>query len=151
MFRKLTLALVMILVLAALAVPALAADRVISISESSINESFRVTNPVRRTISNVVVDLQSGQAVVTATVTWRNGSANVSGTIVPSVNSNGRITWTVTTAAVNGQTVSSDILTQINNSISSSWARYWRNNGPAGRVVAVEITSDAINITVRTR
>lgn len=150
MIRKLSITFILLTVLAAAVVPAFAQDhtRTYTKTEAQINQSYAVTNPWRRTLSNVSVDLQDGQAVISATYTRRRTeSIPVSSTIVPSLE-NGRIYWTVTTASANGTPVSDTLLAQINAQITSSWVNYWKRNAPVGHVTDVQITEDSISVTV---
>lgn len=145
--RKFVVFVLMMVALGTMVVPTLAAAKSVSVSESDINSSFRVTNPALRQVSNLNVNLQPGQAVVSATFTFRQGgSADASVTLVPSV-SNGRVIWTATAASINGQSVSQDLLNQINASVSSSWRRYIKGKLPTGRIASVEVTEDAITFT----
>lgn len=140
---------VLVVVLAAAVVPALAQNTTttVTVTETQFNETYRVTNPPRRSVSNVVVDLQPDQAVVSATLTERNKTAlAVVVTLVPTV-SNGRITWSATAATASGEAISGDLLTQINNSIAASWRNYVKGKSKPGRVVSVEITDDDLTIT----
>lgn len=146
--RKLSLIALLLVVFAAMAVPTLAAEKTVTVtlSETDINSSFRVTNPARRTISDVYVDLQTGQAVITATFTNRNAtSIPVSVTLVP-VLSNGRVTWTVSEATANGQAASAELLTQINTFISTAWRNYWKGQ-VTGKVTAFSISEDSVTWT----
>jgi hypothetical protein len=126
--------------------PTLAADKTVSLTETQINDSYRVTNPRNRKITEVHVDLQPGQAVITATFTAPNTKPiPVSVTLVPSL-SNGRVYWTVSAATANGQAASSDLLAQINASISSSWRNYWKGK-VTGKVTAFTISDDSVTWT----
>jgi hypothetical protein len=149
--RKFVVFVLMMVALGMMVVPTLAATRSVSVSESDINASFRVTNPALRQVSNLHVDLQPGQAVVSATFTFRKGgSFDAAVTLVPSV-SNGRVIWTATAASINGQSVSQELLNQINASVASSWRRYIKDKLPAGRITSVEVTEDAITFTGESR
>ena len=151
--RKPILIVVLVVMLVMLAVPVLAQEntRTVTRTEAQVNSSYRVTNPARRSISNVYVDLQPEQVVVSATITFRRGQpAQTETTLVPTI-TNGRIYWTVTSAIVNGQPASAELLAQINASITSSWRNYIRHQAPTGRVSAIEITDDAITVTLGTR
>ncbi len=126
--RKISLIALLMVVLAAMAFPTLAAEKTVTVtlSESEINSSYRVTNPRNRTISAVNVDLQPGQVVITATYTTpKVNSIPVSVTLVPTLSS-GRVTWTVSSATTNGKAASTDLLAQLNASISSSWRNYMK-------------------------
>ena len=149
--RKIALVLMLFVVLAATVVPTLAADKTLTLTEDEINSAYIITNSPRRTVTDLAVDLQDGQAVVSLTITFRGRDPlAVSGTAVPSVN-NGRIYWTVTTASVDGTTVSDALLTQINTAISSAWRNYVRGKLPAGRVTAITITDTEVQISYQGR
>jgi hypothetical protein len=135
-----------VLTLLVAALPAFA-TRTVTITEDQINDSFRVNNPVGRRISNVSVDLQPDQAVVSATWSTRRESSAVVATYAPSV-SNGRVSWTVVSITVNGQPASASLLTQINNSISASWYNYIRNQAGSGRITAVTVSDTDITFTI---
>ena len=146
--RKLGLIALLIVILGAMAFPTLAAERIVTVTltERDINNSYRVTNPRHRTISDVYVDLQPGQVYITATFTApKTSPIPVSVTLVPSV-SNGRVFWTVSAATANGKPASAELLTQINASISASWRNYWKNKNP-GHVTSLTITDDTISWT----
>ena len=146
--RKLSLVALFVLILGAMAFPTLAAEKTVTVTltETDINNSYRVTNPARRSITNEHVDLQPGQVVITATFTApKTSPIDVSVTLVPTV-SNGRVTWTVLAASANGQPASADLLAQINASISSSWRNYWKNKHP-GYVTALTISDTDITWT----
>jgi len=146
--RKFSLVAVLMVVLAAMAFPTLAAEKTVTVTltESDINSSYRVTNPRNRTITGVNVDLQAGQVVITATFTAPKTSAiPVSVTLVPSVSS-GRVYWTVSSATANGQAASSDLLTQINASITSSWRNYIKGKTP-GKITSFTVSDSSLTWT----
>ncbi len=149
--RKGLIALVVLSALAVSAAPAFAqtgSTRTITLTEADINASFRVTNPPRRTVTNVHVDCQPGQVVISATMTYRgHPPMQVAATFAPSIN-NGRVYWLVSAATVNGQPASLELLQQINASISASWRNYFRRQLPPGHVSAIEITEDAITVVL---
>lgn len=151
---KILSVVVLLVVLVVSTLPAAAqttSSRTVTITEDQINNSFRVTNPVRRAVSNVSVDLQPGKAVISATVTLRGRSpAATVTTCVPRIE-NGRLYWSATEALVNGQPASADLLRQINTSITSSWVNYMKRQAGIGRISALEITADAVIITYAAR
>jgi hypothetical protein len=121
--------------------------RTLTITEEQISNSFRVTNPPRRSVSDVYLDLQPGQVVVSAKLRIRGRDAlSVEATYVPRIE-NGRVYWSVASASVNGHLASQELLNQINASISSSWRVYFRKQLPAGRITGIEITEDDLTIT----
>jgi hypothetical protein len=147
--RKFITVLSLLAVLMLAVVPTFAQSNTLSVTltEDDINQSYRVTNPVRRSVGDVSVDLQPGQVVVNATVTLRGKSpVETVTTLTPSI-SNRRIFWTVEAVTKDGKTVSQDVLRQINASITSSWRNYIKENGRTGHVVALEITEDDLTIT----
>jgi len=151
--RKFILVFGLLALLAIAAVPAFAADftKTVTITETQINDSYWVTNSVWRAVSDRSVDLQTGQVVVSETITLRNGNAvSVTATYTASV-SNGRIIWTATARTRNGEAVSEELLAQINANMSSSWARFWKEHRQAGRVTAIDISEDAITVTLTSR
>ena len=148
--RKFSLIALFVLILGAMAFPTLAADKTkivtVTLSESDINSSYRVTNPARRSITNVNVDLQPGQVVISATFTApKTNPIAVSATLLPTL-SNGRVTWSVLSASANGQPASADLLTQINASISSSWRNYMKGK-VTGKITAFTITDSSVTWT----
>ncbi|MBI5669957.1 MAG: LmeA family phospholipid-binding protein [Chloroflexi bacterium] len=146
-YRKIVITITLLALLALAVVPAFAQSATVTWTEEDINSSYRVTNPARRSVTNVSVDLQPEQVVVNATVTLRGKTpVDVVTTLTPSI-SNGRIFWTVTAVTKDGQPVSQDILNQINASITSSWRHYVKEHGRPGRVTAIEITDDTVTIT----
>jgi phage terminase large subunit-like protein len=148
--RKLMFVLSLLVVLAVLAVPTFAQGRTVTVTEDQINSSFAVTNNPRRRVNDVYVDLQPGQAVISATITVRNGSSwDTVTTLTPSVSSAGRVTWTATSVTVNGQAASQEVITQVNASIASSWRNFVRNQVGSGRVASMVIDDSDIVFTLR--
>ena len=147
---KILSVLLVIAALGAMTLPAAAQSdggKTKMISEETINDSYRVSNPWRRSVSDLSVDYQADQVDISATMTFRRGAAHETViTLVPAV-TNGRVTWTVDEALIDGEPASGDLLTQINDSIASSWINYVKAHGPSGRIVAVEITDDALTLS----
>ncbi len=106
-----------------------------------------MTNPVNRNLSNIYVDLQPGQVVITATYTARarggQQSAVIAVVMTPNVN-NGRVDWSVVSATANNQSVSAAVVDQVNAALNASWRRWIAGQAPAGRVSSVTITDTAI-------
>ena len=150
MRRKLILVFGLIAVLAMVVAPAFAQSysRTISKTEDAINQTYRATNPYYRSITDVHVDLQPGQAVISAIYTRRaHDPIAVTTTLVPYIE-NGRLFWQATSATANGQPVSDALLAQINASIETSWRNYWRRNAPAGHITDVQISETSISVSV---
>jgi hypothetical protein len=146
--RKTLLVSTLLVILAALAVPIFAQEETSrTVTEAQINAAYRVTNPARRSVTNLHVDLQPGQALISATLTFRRGNPiEATATLVPNV-TNGRVYWTVTEATANGQPASPELLAQINASIMTSWRNYIRQQAPTGRVTGIEITDTDLTVT----
>ena len=151
--RKIGLSLVVLVLLAALAIPTFAADvtKTVSVTETQINDSYWVTNLAWRAVSDRSVDLQPGQVVVSETITPRKGDAvEVTITYTPSV-TNCRIVWAASAMTKDGTAVSQELLGQINAHMSSSWVHYWKTHRRPGRVTAIDISDDAITVTLTSR
>lgn len=150
--RKMMISFVVLGVLAVMALPAFAQSgtRSKTVTEDTINSSYRVSNPYRSRVSNISVDLQAGQVVISSTHNFRNASVDTVTTITPAV-SNGRVTWSVLSATTNGEPVSADLLAQINASIASSWRNYIKGQAGMGRVTSVVITDTDITYTFEAR
>lgn len=127
------------------------AQATVTLTEAQINSSFRVTNPAFRRVTNIRVDLQPGQAVVSATITVRaprGGTTTTYQTVstwIPSI-ANGRVTWTLLSATANGQPASSQLISQINTSIGASWRAFWRIQHP-GRATGITVDDNQVVIT----
>lgn len=132
-----------------LVVPTVAAQesRSVTLTEDQINSSFRVTAP-RLRVENVSVDLQPGQVVISGTITplRTENSYAATVTLVPTVDM-GIITWTVTTATVDGQAATEAQVAQINSALANSWRRYIKETYSAGRVQSLTIDELTLTIT----
>lgn len=130
-----------------------AAAHTVTLTETRINEAFRVTNPSRVTVNNVSVDLQVGQVAINATLTPRRSSnANsytVTAVIVPSVSS-GIVRWTVTSVTSNGSPASQEILNLVNGSLASAWRTYFRQLYGKGRVQSITMDDATLTYTLTT-
>ena len=147
--QKVAVLLCVLVVLGAMVLPTFAADtaKIVSITETQINDSYWVTNPVWRAVTDRSVDLQAGQVVVSETITPRRGDpVAVAITYAPSI-SDGRVYWSASAMTKDGQAVSQELLDQINAHMSSSWARYWKTHRQPGHVTAIDISEDAITVT----
>lgn len=150
LMHKTALALLLVLMLAAVALPVLAASQTTTITESQINSNWRMTNPWGQRVTSKSADLQPGQLVITVASTDRRGEARSTvSTLVPSI-SNGRLNWTVSSLTVNGEEVAASTRDAINNAIVNSLGRYFKGQTP-GRVTAVEITDTELLITYESR
>lgn len=115
-----------------------------TLTESTINSSWRIVTSTRLRVSNVSVDLQPNQAVITGTLTLNSGTVyNVQLVTTPTV-SGGKVTWTVLSATVNGEAATSTQLTQINTAILNSWTNYISTQYGPKTVTAVTITDTDI-------
>ena len=124
----------------------------ITLTESEINDSYLVTNPLRRNVTSRSVDLQSGQVVISETIThrrWFSGgttTSNIVGVFTPNI-SDGRVYWTLESATLNGAAVSQELVGQFNTWLSSSWSRFFRQQSGSGRVTAITITDSDVTIS----
>jgi phage terminase large subunit-like protein len=151
--RHLVLLSVVMVLLALALVPAAAqrATATVTVTEATINSTYRVTNPARLQVSAVVVDLQPGQAVISATITLRNGTAAAAvATLTPSV-TNGRVSWLVSAATWDGQPATGETLSAINQALASTWRSYIRSQAGTGRVTAVSITESELTYSFASR
>jgi hypothetical protein len=148
-FSLVVVLLALIVPLAAVSAQDNAASRTVTLTEAQINSSYRVTNPARRGVTNVSVDLQPGMAVIASTHTIRSRGANTvyscSSTWTPGI-TNGVVIWTLGGATCNGQPASAELTTQMNSHIGSSWRNYWRTQR-GGRVVSVSVTDNEVIYT----
>lgn len=127
-----------------------AAPRTITVTQEDINSRYWVTHPRRRAVVERSVDLQPGQIVITDVVERRRGEpVTVTATLVPTL-TEGRVTWSLSTATMNGQPAPAELQEQINAQIQSSWARYVKQRLGQGRITALTISDDAITVTLET-
>jgi hypothetical protein len=146
-FARILIAVVALVVLALpFAVVGAQNTRTVTFTEEQVNDAYWVTNPPRRSVSNVAVDLQANQAVVSATITHRRVTYATVSTWTPSV-VNGRLTWTLASATANGQPASQDLINQINASIASSWRRYWLDQIGNGRLQSIVMSDTDVTLT----
>lgn len=144
------LSAIVIAILAVFAVPAFAqqatTNTTVIITEDEINSSFRVTNNRNRNVTDINIDLQPSQAVVSFNVTYRGGSPiPVNVTLTPNV-LNSRMNWTASAAAVNGSSLTTEQINSLNQAISASWRSLLREYGQPGRVTSVGV--DDSNLTI---
>jgi hypothetical protein len=112
-FRLLSVVAVVAMLLAVPA-PTQAQSRVTyTITEQEIN-AYRLPLSVRRFVSAVSVDLQNGQAVVTAKVTTAGLTLNTVSVWQPIIR-NGRLSWQAISATVDGTPLSAAQLATLNN------------------------------------
>ncbi len=124
-----------------------------TMTEAEVNQTYRVTNPARRSVSDVYVDLQDGQVSISATITTRarRGAGTTSYSAVGVYSAevrDGRIYWTLDSATVDGQPASQELINQINAALGSSWRNFVRSQHP-GRVASLIITEDDITVTLQ--
>jgi hypothetical protein len=132
-----------------------ATSKTITITETEINQSKRVTNPTRYTVSNVYFDLQPGQVVVTATYTPRNSAlpAYATSSTWSLAVVSGRIEVTLVSATSNGKALPKDLLAAINAGIKSgvraAITNYLRQNfGFKYTVQSLSIGADPLTVVV---
>ena len=151
-YIALVIAAVLSIILPMAGVTAQGSSLSITLTETEINQSYLVTNPLRRNVTSRRVDLQPGQVVISETMTHRRWfsagttTSNIVGVFIPNV-SNGRIYWTLESATLNGVAVSQELVGQFNTWLSSSWSRYFRDQLGSGRVTAITITNSDVTIS----
>jgi hypothetical protein len=136
--------------LAGMALPAQAAEgkaRTMVLTEEKINRNYRITNPAYRNITDMSVDLQEGQVIVSATITLRDKAPVGVVVIFVPVLKDGRAYWTVSAATKDGAPASGEVLNEINSRITASWRHYFRERMGPGRLDSLEISDKAITIT----
>jgi hypothetical protein len=98
----------------------------VSFTEAELNAAYRVVNPRRQKISNVFVDIQEGQVVVTSTVTPETGNRSpvrLAVTYVPKLVQTSlrtRLEWDVTQVTVDGTPTSGSTYASIRNAYSTA-------------------------------
>jgi hypothetical protein len=145
--RKLKSLVLLVVVCATSLVVSMAQTATFVITEDTINESYRVTAPVRTSVSDVSVDLQSGQVVISATFTpRRTGVANATvSTLQPTI-VDGEVVWQVISVTSNGQPASQEVINQVNTAIVNSWRVYFREQSEAD-LLTLFIDDDSITYT----
>ena len=142
-----------IMLLLALTVPNLsvfAQDTITThtITEAEINSLDWVTAPENERFSDVAVDLQPGQMVITATYQPRSGDALAIGvTLVPDV-AEGFVQWTVVSLLADGEPASDEVTLRVNTALTSLWVRYWREKLDLHLVESITITEDDLTYVV---
>lgn len=116
-----------------------------------MNASFRVTNPPRRVVDAKTIDLQPGQVVITYQVSRRSGRQTVreytvAATFTPRIE-NGRLSWTLADATVNGADATAEQLADINTRISLSLPSILRSRAETGRITGITITDTDLTVT----
>lgn len=154
MKRLLTLAALFVVALPLAVASAQTITCTVTWTEAEINSAYAITNPAFRQVSDLVVDLQPGQAQVTFTLSMRVPREGVvaypiSAVLVPTIE-DGRVLWSVTTTTVDGSALDEAAIERINNAIAQSWVRYLRLNLGPGTVTSITITDTEL-ITVHTR
>jgi len=92
------------LVPAQAAAPHATTAKQVVVTETQINASYWVTNPVRRSVSNKHVTLGDGTVTISATITHRDGKTVEAQSVwKPFVNAQGALVFNFQSATVNGQ------------------------------------------------
>lgn len=130
--------------------------RTVTVNETEINESFRVTNPYRASVSNRAVDLQAvgenGQAVVSGTVTLRRTSqsynavatyAPLASTITDGI---GGVDWELLSLTISGQPTER-ARAQINSILGEGWRNYIQEQIGRGNLIDLQISDAEIVYT----
>lgn len=121
-----------------------------TITEQEIN-AYRLPLSLRRLVSAVSVDLQSGQAVVTARVAYAGLTLNTVSVWQPII-SNGRLSWQAISATVEGTPLSAAQLAMLNRTakrVIEDAVRRYVDSRVRGRytVESVSITDSELTVT----
>lgn len=128
--------------------PAGASETTLTLNEATINETFRAIATPYRSVNDVYVDLQPGQVVVTAVITLNDGEPLITMTTLTPALEDGHLTWSVESVLVEGQTLSQDILDQVNAAISNAWRNYITRQAGRGTITAFELAEDLLTVTL---
>ncbi|MEP7286398.1 MAG: hypothetical protein ABI947_11575 [Chloroflexota bacterium] len=78
--------------------------KTVVVTEAQINSSYRITNPIRRSVTNKHVTLGDGIVTISATITHRDGKTfDVVTVWKPSISAYGTLIFGFQSATVNGQ------------------------------------------------
>ncbi len=117
------------------------------VTEEYINNAYQVTHPGGYRISDVVVDLQPGQVVITANLNLNDGRVLVEqATFVPSVQ-NGVIVWTITQVTLDGEALDAETIARFNEEAAAGWLSVlvWEQVS-TNRITNVIVTDTEIEI-----
>lgn len=121
-------------------------DGTLIIDEAAINAALVVSSPRDYRISNVVCDLQPGQAVLTANLNLADGQVIVERAVfVPGV-VNGVIVWTVTEVTLDGVSLDAETIARFNETASGWWHTMFWAESSLYVVTNVTVTDDDITI-----
>ncbi|NDJ78805.1 MAG: hypothetical protein GYB65_21350 [Chloroflexi bacterium] len=111
-------------------------------TEAYINSTFGVTSSQ---YSDLYIDLQPGQVVMSANVTGDSGTVPETITFVPVVE-NGVIRWVITSLTINGQPLDEATIDSLNDTALTSWTNIiWQS--ARYTITSVTITDDTISAT----
>jgi hypothetical protein len=124
----------------------------ITLTEADVNSAYRVTQPLRRSVSNVVIDLQTNAVQISYTYTPRPrrgtqpAPINFVALYTPAI-VDFRLTWTLTSATANGAPATESQIGTIN-SVVGNWRTFVNSYlpNPTGRVQNVTITDTQISV-----
>jgi carbon monoxide dehydrogenase subunit G len=127
--------------------PSFAQTSTFTLTEEFINQSYRVTNPSRTTVTNVSVDLKPNQVVISATFTPRRSttSSNTITTLSPSLE-NGVVNWEVMSLTVDGVAANQEWVNTLNNAIVGAWQLYFRQRTEQD-LLSINISETQIDYT----
>jgi hypothetical protein len=118
------------------------------ITEDFINQSFRVTHPQSYTITGVHVDLQPGQAVISANLNLSSGKVLAEQvTFMPTV-SDGVLFWIVSAATLDGQSLDPAIIARYNDAVTAFWSSAVWSQVADYAVTRVTITDTEIDVAI---
>ncbi|MBN1200921.1 MAG: hypothetical protein JXJ20_03600 [Anaerolineae bacterium] len=147
------IAVILIAALAVTAIPAYAQDdnptRTVTLTEDEINALYFVTNNPNRSVSDMIVDLQPGQVVISATITLRGREPFAAVvTLLPTIREEGYVIWTANSVLVDGEAASDALLAQVNATITASWRRFVKEQFGPHVMADIMITDTEITYTL---
>lgn len=127
-----------------------------TVTEAQVNSTYRVTNPIRRAVTSVHVNLLPGQVQLNATITLNRNGGTLGGTpravnvlLTPTI-TNARVTWTVNSITVDGAAATAEQTATINTLLGETWRAYFVSQY-SGAVTALTLTDNNFTITFGAR
>ncbi|HYO87850.1 MAG TPA: hypothetical protein VER79_04335 [Candidatus Limnocylindrales bacterium] len=128
----------------------MSAQQPVTVSEDQINRALRIEFAFERNVRNPQADLQPGQVVLTADISFRaRGQTSrtdyaIEAVFVPVIDSRGRLTWEMQSAMANGEPASDSLSRIINVTVGYNWWDFAEENRVPRRVSSVEVTDTEI-------
>lgn len=124
-----------------------AQDSTFTLTEDQINRAYQAGSTARWRVESKSVDLQPGQAVLSAVITPRGGNTYTATVVfVPRLDGSS-VVWDTTSVTVNGTAATEEQLATINSALVNSFRRYLKTTVNRYLVSGVQVTDDAIIYT----